>query len=66
MEVESMVRVQDAAALLLADGWHIVDQDSLHFAVWGYDNLAALEWTETGQVFKCPVHSVLAARWSAP
>jgi hypothetical protein len=55
----------DAAALLLADRWHIVDLGSFHFEVWAYDNIAAVEWTESDQVFRCPVSSVLAARWSA-
>jgi hypothetical protein len=60
------VKIDDAAALLLVDGWHVVDEGSVSFVVWGYDNLAAVEWTEDGQVFRARVSSVLATRGPAP
>lgn len=58
--------IKDAAAFLLADGWHLLDEGSFQFEVWAYDRIAAVQWTENGQLFRCPVQSVLAARWAAP
>lgn len=60
--------IDDSSGLLLVDGWHDVDEGSIHFVTWGYDNLAALEWTEQGApgtpatVYRCRVSSVLATR----
>jgi hypothetical protein len=72
IKVEINAQINEAAGLLLADGWHEVDEGSIRFVVWGYDQLAALEWTEQGapgtpaEVFRCPVSSVLATRRPAP
>jgi hypothetical protein len=68
---DTRASIDDSTGILLVDGWHAVDPGSISFVTWGYDNLAALEWTEQGppgtpaQVFRCRVSSILATRRQA-